>query len=525
MLTGSFSGSQGERAPPGGDPEVIRVLRPSDGSLVGELAVTPAHEVPQRVARTRSVQVGWASLPAKDRERRLRGLLTAIEDRTQEIEETIVAETGKPRVEATIEVMTVVEHLRYQLKHASPLFRPRRVSTGWMVWKQAFIYREPLGVVGVISPWNYPFILAMTPTMTALFGGNGVVLKPSEFTPYSGLLVEELVRDAGLPEGLVQVVIGRGVTGEALVRSGVDKVFFTGGSRTGRSVLAAAADSLTPVVLELGGKDPAIVLEDADLERAARGIVWGAFLNAGQTCISLERVYVVEEVYDAFLREVLAQVRKLRAGSTHGVEVGPMTTPAQLKWVEDQLAEAVEGGAIVVTGGGRTDPASNVLHPTVLTGVNPDAGILREETFGPVLPVVQVKDAEEAVQQANEGKFGLSASVWTQDRSRGISLALRLRAGAVCVNDALVNFGVPSLPFGGVGESGFGRSNGEEGLKEMTRTRSVLVDRLGLEREPWWFPYSRSTERMLKGALLFRLKGGVGGVLAGLTHMLRGKMR
>ncbi len=525
MMTGPPPGSQGVRSFPETDPEVIRVLRPSDGSLVGELAVTPAHDIPRRVARTRSVQVGWASLPAKDRERRLRGLLNAIGDRTQEIEETIVAETGKPRVEATIEVMTVVEHLRYHLKNASALFRPRKASTGWMVWKRAFVQREPLGVVGVISPWNYPFILSMNPTMTGLFGGNGVVLKPSELTPYSGLLVEDLARDAGLPEGLVQVIIGGGVAGDALVRSGVDKVFFTGGAHTARSVLAAAAASLTPVVLELGGKDPAIVLEDADLKRAARGIVWGAFLNAGQTCISLERVYVVEEVYDAFLREVLAQVRKLKTGSTPGAEIGPMTTQAQLEWVEEQLAGAVEDGATLVTGGSRTDPASNVLEPTVLAELDLDSSILREETFGPVLPVVRVKDGEEAVQKANEVPFGLSASVWTRNRSRGISLAQRLRAGSVCVNDALVHFGVPSLPFGGVGESGYGRSNGVEGLREMTRTRSILVDRLGLEREPWWFPYSRATERILKGTLLFRLKGGFMGLLAGATHMLWGKRR
>ena len=202
-----------------------------------------------------------------------------------------------------------------------------------------------------------------------------------------------------------------------------------------------------------------------------------------------------------------------------------MTTLAQLQWVEEQLAEAVEAGATVLTGGSRTDPASNVLEATVVTDVKPDSGLLREETFGPVLPVVKVKDGEEAVRLANELPFGLSASVWTGDRSRGIALARRLRAGAVCVNDALVHFGIPSLPFGGMGESGYGRSNGEDGLKEMTRTRSVLVDRLGLGREPWWFPYSRTTERTLKGALLFRLKGGIKGVLAGVGHMMRGKKR
>lgn len=516
---------EGGWASAGAGREVIRVLRPTDGSLVGELAVTPTEQVGQRVVRARSVQQGWASLKPKDRERRLRGLLKAIGDRSREIEETIVAETGKPRVEALLEVTTVVEHLQHHLKHASALFRPQRVSTGWMAWKRAFIQREPLGVVGVISPWNYPFILSMNPTVAALFGGNGVVLKPSELTPYSGLLVEDLARDAGLPEGLVQVIVGGGETGEALVRAGVDKVFFTGGSRTGRAVMAAAAETLTPVVLELGGKDPALVLEDADLERAAKGIVWGAFLNAGQSCISVERVFVVDEVYDAFLRLLLAEVRKLKAGTTPGVDMGPMTNEAQLAWVEAQVAGAVEEGATVVCGGSRTDPASNVLEPTVLTDLNPDSGILRDETFGPVLPVVRVRDGEEAVRLANQVPLGLSASVWTRDRGRGVALAQRLRAGAVSVNDALVHFGVPTLPFGGVGESGFGRSNGVEGLREMTRSKSVLVDRLGLDREPWWYPYSRTTERMLRATLLFRLKGGVLGVLAGAAQFLTGRRR
>jgi acyl-CoA reductase-like NAD-dependent aldehyde dehydrogenase len=469
------------------------------------------------------VQVGWATLSPKDRERRLRGLLRAVGERSKEIEDTIVAETGKPRVEATIEIVSVVDHIRYLLKHSSGFFRPRRISTGWLAWKRAFVERDPLGVMAVISPWNYPFILSMTPTCTALFGGNGVVLKPSEVTPYSGLLVEDLAREAGLPEGLVQVVIGGGGTGEALVRSGVDKVFFTGGPRTGRAVLAAAADSLTPTVLELGGKDPAIVLEDADLERAAGGIVWGSFLNAGQSCIAVERVYVVEEVYDAFLREVLAGVRKVKTGSTSGVEVGPMTTASQLAWVEHQLKEAVEGGATVVVGGHRTDPASNVLEPTILTGADPSSSVLREETFGPVLTIVPVRDGEEGVQLANETPYGLSASVWTRNQARGIAIAQRLRVGAVCVNDALVHFGLPSLPFGGVGESGFGRSHGVEGLEEVTRSRSVVVDRFGLKREPWWFPYTRNTERLLRGTLLFRLKGGLKGVFAAAFHLLKGR--
>ncbi len=501
-------------------PQVVRVFRPSDGSLVGELAVTQPGEVPARVARSRKVQEGWGSLEPGDRERRLRGLLGALGSRSREIEETIVAETGKPRTEALVEVTTVIDLLRFYLEEASGFLAPRRVSTSWMVWKKAMILREPLGVVGVISPWNYPFILSMTPVLTALFGGNGVVLKPSEYTPYSGLLAEDLARDAGLPEGLVQVIVGAGPTGEALVRSGVDKVFFTGGSETGRRVLAAAADSLTPVVLELGGKDAAIVLADAELERAARGVVWGSLQNAGQTCIGVERVFVEEEVYDAFLREVLARVKEVKAGSTRGGEMGPMATPEQLEIVENQLNDAVARGATVLIGGGRTDPASNVMEPTVLTDLDPSSRVLHEETFGPLLPMVAVKDAEEAVRRANETPYGLSASVWTRNRVRGLAVARALRVGGVSINDALAHYGIPGLPFGGVGESGYGRGKGLEGLAEFTRSKSVLRDRLGLRREPWWFPYDRSTERTLRAALHFRWKGGIRGMVTALTTLM-----
>lgn len=509
------------QGPAGADPPVIRVVRPADGSLVGELAVTPPADVARRVERCRSVQGGWATLPPRDRVRRLTGLLEAMEGREKEIEETVVAETGKPPTEALLEIATVLDHLRFLLKNAGGFMEPRRVSPGWLFWKKGLVVREPLGVVGVVSPWNYPFILTAIPTLTALFAGNGVVLKPSELTPYSGLLVEDLVRDAGLPDGLVQVVVGGEATGDALVRSGVDKVAFTGSSETGRKIMAAAAETLTPVLLELGGKDPAIVLADADLARAARGIVWGAFQNAGQTCIGVERVYVEEAVYDAFLRAVLARVKELAAGSTAGVDLGPLITPEQLQVVEDHVREALERGATVAAGGDRTDPASNVHEPTVLTHLHREAVVLREETFGPVLPVVSVKDAEEAVAEANRSAYGLSASVWTGDRARGVELARRLDVGGVCVNDVLTHYAVPGLPFGGVKDSGFGRSGGVEGLAELTRSRSILVDRARRAREPWWFPYSRGTERLLRSVLVFRRKGGVRGFVAGIVSFLR----
>jgi acyl-CoA reductase-like NAD-dependent aldehyde dehydrogenase len=509
------------RLSPDGSGEVLRVTRPTDGSLVGELAVTPPLEVPGRVARARAVQEGWASMGPRDRARRLRGLLEAMGGRAREIEDTIVAETGKPRSEALMELITVTDQLRYYLAKAPPFLAPRRVSTGWMVWKRAQTVREPLGVIGVISPWNYPFILSMTPVLTALFAGNAAVLKPSEHAPYTGLLAEDLARDAGLPQDLVQVVVGGKATGEALVRGGVDKIFFTGGPESAVSVLGAAAESLTPAVLELGGKDAAIVLEDADLVRAARGVVWGAFVNAGQTCIAVERVYVVEEVFDAFLREVLRQVRRLKAGSMPGLSVGPMTTAAQLRLVEDHLEDAVARGATVLAGGGRTDPAANVLEPTVLTNLDSGSLVLRDETFGPILPILSVKDGDEALRRANESDYGLSASVWTRNRSRGVDMARRMRVGAVCVNDALVHFGIPGLPFGGVGRSGYGRSKGLEGLAELTRTQSVLVDRLGLKREPWWYPYTKASERLLRSMFLLRWKGLVRGLPSLAVSFLR----
>jgi acyl-CoA reductase-like NAD-dependent aldehyde dehydrogenase len=505
------------------EPKVIRVLRPSDRSLVGELAVTPAQDIPRKVARARSVQEGWASLEPRDRIRRLRGLLNAVGSRAREIEETIVAETGKPRSEALVEVTTVLDLIRFYLGKAPSFLEERRVTSGWLFWKEALLVREPLGIVGVISPWNYPFILSIAPVITALFGGNGVILKPSEFTPYSGLLAEDLARDSGLPEGLVQVIVGTGVTGAALVRSGVDKIVFTGGTETGRKVMAGAAESLTPVVLELGGKDAAIVLEDANLERAARGILWGAFQNAGQTCISVERVFVVEEVHDLFVRELLGELRRIKAGSTPGVDVGPMVVPEQLTKVEEQLQEALERGGKVLVGGHRADPASNVFHPTLLTDVHGESAVLHEETFGPVLPVVRVRDQEDAIRRTNDSPYGLSASVWTGDRRRGLEVAKRLGVGGVTVNDTLVHYGIPGLPFGGVKESGFGRTRGLDGLAEMTRTRATVVDRLGLQREPWWFPYSRVTEMILWANLLFRWKGGIRGLAAGALALVRRK--
>lgn len=284
--------------------------------------------------------------------------------------------------------------------------------------------------------------------------------------------------------------------------------------------MAAAAETLTPLSLELGGKDPAIVLEAADLDRAARGIAYGGFFNAGQTCVATERVYVVAQVYEPFVEKLVDVVTSLRPGTVGPRDTGPMTTPAQLDIVERQLADAMDRGARIVAGGARLDPASNVFQPTVLIDVEDTMRVISEETFGPLLPVVRVEDQEEAIRRSNASGFGFFASVWTQDPARGEALASRLRCGGVSINDTLSHWAIPSLPVGGIGESGFGRTRGEEGLREMSRSRVVLRDRLGLRRELWWYPYSERTERMIRALVDFRGKGGLRGALAALRRYL-----
>jgi len=501
-------------------PPDIEVHRPTDGSRLGSVPVQSGQEVRAAVDRVRRVQKGWGTLEPQDRARRLDGLLTALRDRSEEIADVIEAETGKPRTEALMEVAVCIDLVRFYRARAHRILRTERISTGWMVWKSARLQYEPLGVVGIIAPWNYPLILAMGPTITALFAGNGVVLKPSEFTPFTGLFVAELCREAGIPDGLVEVVTGDGPTGAALVESGVDKVHFTGSPATGRRVMAVAARTLTPVTMELGGKDPAIVLEDANLERAARGIVFGAFYNAGQTCISTERVYVVETVYDPFVRRVTELTRKLRVGVGPDRDVGPMVHRGQAEIVEDHIRDAVAQGAKVVIGGERHDSSSTLIEPTILVDLRPGMKVLGEETFGPVLPIVRVRDEQEAIDQANDSSYGLYASVWTGRRARGRRVAGRLRAGGVSINDTLSHYAVAALPMGGVGDSGFGRTGGVEGLRQMSRTRSVFVDRLGLKRELWWYPYSALSQKIMRSLIQARGRPGLSGLWEGGKTLL-----
>ncbi|MBW3534991.1 MAG: aldehyde dehydrogenase family protein [Gemmatimonadetes bacterium] len=504
---------------------VLEVHRPADGSLIGEVPISLQVEVLEAVERARSVQIHWIGLDSEQRITQLKRLTEQVGERADEIAEVVQAETGKPLVEAVTEVLVTLDLLKYYEEVAPRIMRRQWVKTNWLIGKSAYIYREPFGVIGAITPWNYPLILAMDAVAAALFAGNAVVVKPSEYTPFTALKVKELCRDAGLPDGLVEIVPGDGLTGEALVGSGVDKVVFTGSSKTGRQVMAKAAETLTPVALELGGKDPAVVLDDADLDRAARGVVFGAFFNAGQTCLSTERAYVADAIYDEFVERVTELAGELRAGSEGEYDVGPMITSRQLTLVEEQIEDALLRGARLTTGGERLEPGSNVFRPTVLVDVDASMRVLWEETFGPVLPIVRVANDEEAVRMVNVSPYGLFASVWTEDRERGERVGERLRAGGISINDTLSHYAVPGLPMGGVGESGFGRRRGVAGLEEMSRARTVLIHRTGLGRELWWFPYTKKGMRLVRALIQYRQSSGLARVWAGIRGFFRRRAR
>lgn len=501
----------------------IDVLSPSDGRHLGSVAIRSEQEIEDAIRGARSAQEGWGALTPKARARRLDALRHVLGARSDEIADVLQAETGKPRVEALTEIVVIADVMRFYRRVAPRVLGPRRVRTSWLVGKSATVRREPYGVVGAITPWNYPFVLTMDAVVAALFAGNAIVIKPSEYTPLTALKLVELAREAGLPEGLVSVVTGDGTTGAALSRSSVDKLFFTGSTATGKKVMAAAAESLTPVGLELGGKDPALVLEDADLERTARGILYGGFFNAGQTCISTERVFAVSSVYDALVERLTELTNELTAGDEGEYDVGPMVTPFQVAIVESHVEDARERGARITVGGKRASVGSQVFLPTVIADVDPSMRVMSEETFGPLIPVMRVADDEEAIRLANDTSYGLFASVWTKDLARGREVASRIQAGGVSINETLAHYAVPGLPMGGVGESGFGRRRGTEGLEEMSVSRSLLVHRWGLRREIWWFPYRPGVQGVVRALLQLMTGRGLLRFPRALRDLVRGR--
>ncbi len=482
--------------PAGAHSLTIPSVNPATNEIVERFEVTDPAKLPEIFAAARAAQRDWAVQALRVRAASIGRLRDAIYESRDEIAATISRETGKPRVEAIFaELLVVLDTADFLSRQAPRWLAPERVPHHNLAMKakSAWIEYHAHGVVAVISPWNYPFSIPLTQVVSALIAGNAVVLKPSELTPACGALVAKLVARAGIPAALVNVLQGRGDLGAAIIQAGPDKVFFTGSVTTGTKIAQSCASKLIPSVLELGGKDPMIVLADADLEIASSAAVWGGFMNCGETCISVERIYVERAVAEKFTELCVAKTKKLRLGdgAASESEVGPMIQSRQMEKVEAQLRDAVARGARVVTGGNRRpDLGPNFLEPAVVTNVTHEMELMREETFGPVIAIRAVASADEAVALANDSPFALAASVWTSDAQRGAAIASRIRAGSVMVNDVTSYYGISEAPHGGSGASGWGHSHGRLGLLEMVQAKYIDVDRMPRTHKPWWFGYS-----------------------------------
>ena len=494
---------------------------PATGEVLAELACAGAEEVQAAVLCAKAAQVRWRSTPLAKRVEVLRRFQNLLRDRTQEVAQLICREAGKPAAEAiTTEVLVVLDAAEFCMRIAHRFLRDQPVPHGnfAMKTKRGVLAREPYGVVGIISPWNYPFSTPAVETLGALITGNAVVVKPSEFTPLAALELQKLMHAAGLDPDLLQVVVGEGPAGAALIDSAIDKLIFTGSVATGKRVAEAAARRLLPVVLELGGKDPMIVLSDVDLDVATSGALWGAFMNAGQTCLSVERCYVHRSIYEEFLKRMIDKIGKLRVGNglNSEVEMGPLINERQLRTVETHVNDAVERGARLLAGGRRlTELGPNFYAPTLLADVTADMRVIQEETFGPVLPVAAFDTEAEAIELANNSEFGLAASIWTRDRKRGEAMARQIEAGTVMINDMISGFGISEAPHGGLKQSGIGRTHGEMGLAEMVQVKYIDSDLLPHMKKVWWYGYGATFQQQAAGlvqalygrSLAERLKG------------------
>ncbi|ONI72984.1 aldehyde dehydrogenase [Actinosynnema sp. ALI-1.44] len=455
--------------------ETFDSLNPATDEIVGTYPVHTAQDVADAVARARNASAWWQSLGFAGRTERLQRWKGTMTRRAPQLAEVVHQETGKPHADAMLEIILAIDHTAWVAKNARKVLGPKRRSSGLLMANQAAtVEYQPLGVVGVIGPWNYPVFTPMGSIVYALAAGNAVVFKPSEYTPGVGKWLVDSFAEAVPEHPVFQLITGFGATGAALCRSGVDKVAFTGSAATGRKIMAACAENLTPVLIEAGGKDALLVDEDADVEAAADAAVWGGMSNAGQTCVGVERVYVHEKVYDAFVAATVAKAKGVRAGGDADAQIGPITMPAQLDIIRKHISDAIaRGGKALV--GGVDAVGDRFVQPTVLVDVPEDSVAVREETFGPTLTIAKVKDMEEAVAKANDSRYGLGATVFA--KRRGMELARRLRSGMTAVNSVISFAGIPSLPFGGVGDSGFGRIHGEDGLKEFTRAKAIARQR------------------------------------------------
>ncbi|GAC1436764.1 MAG: aldehyde dehydrogenase family protein [Solirubrobacteraceae bacterium] len=487
--------------------EGIVVENPATGAVIGTVPDMNPAQVAELATRGRAAQKGWEAMGFEGRAQVMNRAQKWVMDNAERVVDTIVSETGKTREDAQLaEISYAAAAFGFWAKEAEGFLADERVRSANMFvkGKKLILRYHPRGLIGVIGPWNYPLTNSFGDCIPALMAGNAVILKPSEITPMTSLLLAEGLRESGLPDDVFQVATGRGETGAALVDE-VDFIMFTGSTRTGKRVMERAAQTVTPVSLELGGKDPMIVCADADLERAANCATFYSMQNCGQTCISIERVYVEAPVYDEFVAKVTEKVRAIRQGvpgPTGSVEVGSLTFPPQLETVAEHVEDAVAKGAKVLVGGHRREGPGLFYEPTVLVDVDHTMKCMTEETFGPTLPIMKVADADEAVRLANDSPYGLGASVFSRDTTKGEQIARRLESGAVCVNDAQLNYVALELPMGGAKESGIGTRHGAGGIRKYCGTQSLLITpKLALKNDIHMFPYSKRKSGLIGKAL------------------------
>ena len=521
---GFMAFERGEGLPKNGGPgseKSIRSYAPASGELLGEIPIASKDDVAAAVARARRAQAAWGLLPVEERANRLLRLRDAFVDRADELVEIITKETGKPRHESLAhEVLVVCDLLTWYCRHAPRILAPEHVELHLLKHRKSVVEYVPRGVVGVISPWNYPFSIPMGDVVAALLTGSAAIVKPSEVTPLTMLKAKTIFDSTGLPEDLFQVVVGFGPAGQALIDADVNKIVFTGGVETGKRVAAACGARLIPCVMELGGKAPLLALADCDIERTARAIVFGGFSNAGQACISVERVYAAKAIHEPLLARCKELTQKLKIGdpSRDYVDVGAIIFPKQIEIAERHIDDAVGKGAEIVTGGRRRPGPGQFFEPTILAKCNHQMTVMTEEIFGPIVPFMEVGSEDEALALANASHLGLNAYVFTKDTKKGERLARRVQAGSVVVNDVLSNYGAIETPFGGIKQSGFGRVHGADALRDMAEKKHVNSDRFTPPaKDPLWYPYTpKSFHWTMRGV---RLLFGGNGIVQRLSSL------